>query len=359
MKTTALLLLVLTLSATAFCSNILNVPEVYPTIQEAIDAAVPGDRIEIIPGTYAESLSISVGGITIVGTQGKGQSVVLVPATWDKPPIRVEFAETGDPVTLEGLTFTESWGIAALLTGESIVEFRDCVFFGNTIDIQASSTASVLISDCHFYEPYEAMILAVDNASVEMVACLLEIPPDMAAVEITAGSSFIATDCKFDGLTTSVSALYSSPNTYGVFALNGGSVELYGCAMDHFSQAVALNTPLSVVIEGCEIVDSIFGVHLFNGPTASTELIIRSTIFQSTSRAIALFGQAALVEISDNRILDTFEGPAIQICGEVCGCTKWTPFDGQITGSGNYIEEARKRTCPPFRAPFWPEDFLK
>jgi len=38
--------------------SIIRVPEDYPTIQEAIDAADPGDTISIAPGTYRESLKI-------------------------------------------------------------------------------------------------------------------------------------------------------------------------------------------------------------------------------------------------------------------------------------------------------------
>ncbi|KAH7382210.1 pectin lyase fold/virulence factor [Pyrenochaeta sp. MPI-SDFR-AT-0127] len=53
---------------------------VYPgsSIQEAIDHARPGDRIEVEPGTYHEQLTIKTNGIQLIGKEG----VIL------KPPIK-------------------------------------------------------------------------------------------------------------------------------------------------------------------------------------------------------------------------------------------------------------------------------
>ncbi len=45
-----------------------NVPEDYPTIQSAVDAAGPGDLVLIGPGTYKESVTVTTPGLTLRGT---------------------------------------------------------------------------------------------------------------------------------------------------------------------------------------------------------------------------------------------------------------------------------------------------
>src|SRR6185503_10763846 len=45
-----------------------EVPQAYPTIQSAVDAAAPGDLVLIAPGTYREEVSITTPSLTIRGT---------------------------------------------------------------------------------------------------------------------------------------------------------------------------------------------------------------------------------------------------------------------------------------------------
>src|SRR5262245_40056090 len=70
----------LILLAGAAQANTLNVPSQYASIQAAIDAAKPGDTIQVAPGIYRESLScnaVEVGkkDLTLQGA-GAGQSVI-------------------------------------------------------------------------------------------------------------------------------------------------------------------------------------------------------------------------------------------------------------------------------------------
>ncbi len=55
------------------------VPTMYPTIQSAVDAANPGDRVLVLPGTYFEQVSIGKD-LVLTGT-GADSTIVRAPAT--------------------------------------------------------------------------------------------------------------------------------------------------------------------------------------------------------------------------------------------------------------------------------------
>jgi pectin methylesterase-like acyl-CoA thioesterase len=44
---------------TSKAASLITVSRDYPTIQSAIDAANPGDKIKVLPGTYPEQITIS------------------------------------------------------------------------------------------------------------------------------------------------------------------------------------------------------------------------------------------------------------------------------------------------------------
>ena len=54
------------------------VPTMFPTVQSAVDAASPGDRIRLLPGTYREQVSIDKS-LTITGS-GTGSTIIEAPA---------------------------------------------------------------------------------------------------------------------------------------------------------------------------------------------------------------------------------------------------------------------------------------
>jgi serine/threonine protein kinase len=70
------------------------------TIQEAIELAAPGATVSVLPGTYAEALTITKG-LTIEATGVRSGVVVVAPP--GTPESTIEIA-TSDPVTIRGLT---------------------------------------------------------------------------------------------------------------------------------------------------------------------------------------------------------------------------------------------------------------
>lgn len=54
----------------------INVPEDQPTIQAAVDAANPGDKIRIAPGIYNENVVVDVDGVSLVARDGVNTVVV-------------------------------------------------------------------------------------------------------------------------------------------------------------------------------------------------------------------------------------------------------------------------------------------
>ena len=165
MKTTVLLLLVLTFSATAFCSNTLSVPEAYPTIQEAIDASSPGDTIVIAPGTYAVNIVISAD--VELRAEIADSPPVLKPASWDQAIIRIEGIEMACSATLTNLILSESYGIAVFCGPNSEVSFADCTFRENEIGLFAHSNAGVIVSGCEFLDQYNCGVQIEGTATLQ------------------------------------------------------------------------------------------------------------------------------------------------------------------------------------------------
>ena len=70
------------------------------TLQEAIDIAVRGSTVSVLPGTYAERLTISRG-VTLEGTGLRSGAVVVAPPGTPEAVIDIK---TSDPVIIRGLT---------------------------------------------------------------------------------------------------------------------------------------------------------------------------------------------------------------------------------------------------------------
>ncbi len=87
----------------------LNVPATYPTIQEAINAAITGDTVLVDAGTYTENISFSGKAITVQSVYGDASTII-------------DGNKKGSVVT-----FSFSEGSSSVLDGFTITNGQSCV----------------------------------------------------------------------------------------------------------------------------------------------------------------------------------------------------------------------------------------
>jgi hypothetical protein len=151
-------LVVYLLAAAGFAgAATLQVPQQYPTIQQALDAAQEGDTVLVSAGSYPEKLSIATRGITL---EGDGSYPVINPAVSGYYDAAIYYR--ADDITIRGFEITNSLGATGLsgeqcgiwdgawVLGPSGLTVDDCVFH----DIQhgvRSYGPDLTVTDCEFY----------------------------------------------------------------------------------------------------------------------------------------------------------------------------------------------------------------
>jgi len=92
----------------AAAQTTLVVPTTHPTIQAAINAALPGDTVLVLPGTYVERIDFLGKSITVRGTAGAAATTI----NGNQGGSVVTFAANEPPTaTLEGFTITNGLGV--------------------------------------------------------------------------------------------------------------------------------------------------------------------------------------------------------------------------------------------------------
>jgi parallel beta-helix repeat protein len=165
--------------------NVIRVPEDYPTIQEAIDAADPGATIIIAPGTYNESIIIDKP-LTIIG--GKGSST--------------DFAGGGSGIAVTILP--EASG--TIVTNIVITNWDQGIFIDNASECKIYDNTMYLMGD-------SGIVIDGDNASNNLVysntICSNNIAIDLA--ESSTGNIIYANTISDNDI--GINLLHSSGNT--------------------------------------------------------------------------------------------------------------------------------------------------
>lgn len=127
---------------TSQAASLITVPRDYPTIQSAIDAASPGDKIKVFPGTYREQITISKS-LTLIGT-GDRITIIKAPATLPNTntngdPYVVDI-NSGATVNMKGFTVS---GPSKTSCPPSLIGIS--VMLDSTLNLDTSS-----IKDCTY-----------------------------------------------------------------------------------------------------------------------------------------------------------------------------------------------------------------
>ncbi len=126
-------------------TDIIHVPNDFPTIQEAIDAAVHGDEVVVAAGEYVESIDFL--GKTITLRSIHGATVTTIDGGGAERVVRCQSYE-GPGAALQGFTITG--GVDGLFVANSYLEVANCTFTGNSDDGMVSGSGLSIVINCLF-----------------------------------------------------------------------------------------------------------------------------------------------------------------------------------------------------------------
>lgn len=118
--------------------RIITVPDDYPTIQEAIDAASQGDTIFVSSGTYYEHVAVNKNNLTLIG---ENMDTTVIDALGAQEGVRV----TKNFITFEGFTVKNAT-VGISIVGRRDVKVAKCIFTSiNLIGIDVHTRSSNIL----------------------------------------------------------------------------------------------------------------------------------------------------------------------------------------------------------------------
>ena len=137
---------------TTASADIINVPDDFPTIQEAIDAAVDGDEVVVQPGTYRELINYLTKSITVRSSDGP--EVTIINGDLDEDGIgndTVVRCSNNEAVltVLDGFTITGGLNNVGggMIIGDSSPTVTNCIFSSNTATGRFDGGGAMIIPD--------------------------------------------------------------------------------------------------------------------------------------------------------------------------------------------------------------------
>ncbi|MDG2095473.1 MAG: right-handed parallel beta-helix repeat-containing protein [Phycisphaerales bacterium] len=159
-------LLLLVLSPATLLAQQVRVPEQWPTIQEAVDQASPGDVISVGPGIWNQAIDLKGKPITLTGREGATKTI-LDGHDLGRSIIRCATQEKASTI-IEGFTIINGTGDQELYGKKSAVGggivilgaspiIRNCVFKKNTVNYEGGAVymardSSPVFDSCIFLE---------------------------------------------------------------------------------------------------------------------------------------------------------------------------------------------------------------
>jgi len=140
-----------------------SVPGDYPNIQAAINAAVPGDRVIVSPGTYNENINFNGKSITVTSTDPNNPAIVadtIIDAGGSGSVVTFANRE-GLSAVLTGFTVTGGYVTGGFPTGcgggiqciDAEPTITNCIIYGNTAHVGGGmycESASPKVVSCTF-----------------------------------------------------------------------------------------------------------------------------------------------------------------------------------------------------------------
>jgi parallel beta-helix repeat protein len=167
----------------------------FESLQEAIDALLPGGSLMLQPGTYAAGLTIG----TDISLEAVQEEVVLISETGTLPVLSLV---GGADLHLAGVTISGGSTGLSLASGARAVLER-CTVTGNTQGVYLSYSSSIDMVDCDVVANAESGVFAVDTSQASITRCSISDHSDYGigaanSARLTVNDS-ILTRCGWDG----------------------------------------------------------------------------------------------------------------------------------------------------------------
>ncbi len=306
------------------CADQLHVPSQYPTIQAAIDAAMPGDVVTIAPGTYRGHLDTLGRAITLRSTDPSDPAVVAMTVLSGD----TDFDGTGDTrilsaisgetlaTTLDGLTLTlgrDEFG-PALLADQSSITIRRCNVIANESTNSdtgvlggavATVSGAIVAEDCMFDNNLAFRYprdLYASSGAITATGCEFRntspVPGGGSyAIRATLGGTLSVQDCTFVGLDGAILAQSIDECTIDACTFNNNStstvvvwatvIHMTGSTLQNCgpqeteyaseSAAIQFGSASDLLIENCAFIDNTF--NNIEGVLQASGGIIRDCVF--------------------------------------------------------------------------------
>jgi parallel beta-helix repeat protein len=196
---------------------VINVPNDYPTIQEAINVAQSGDTVLVAAGTYNGPIILPANCSGVV-LQGAGDDVTIISGM-------IEALQLDSNITIDGFTFTNaSKGIYFASSSGSSPTITNCTFADSIgyagIELWGqSSSINPTITGCKFYNNGRGIYM--QHVSPSISNCMfINTPSSRSGIQISGNSSPNIINC-----------LFSGSSYYGIEIYGWGSPTIVNCTI--------------------------------------------------------------------------------------------------------------------------------
>ena len=159
-KVVALLLLLLAVGSACFAQQTITVPDDYPTIQAATNAASPGDTVYIKAGRYIENFTIDK---PLHLTGEDRLKVIIQSPDVKKDVITVDLSH--GIVEIEGIEVTGGGtGIYAKIAEDAQVKLSSIISYKNQFGILAMGNGDLSLTKSYFVDNQIGLAIAASTA---------------------------------------------------------------------------------------------------------------------------------------------------------------------------------------------------